>query len=146
MNVTPKLAKVLMNRLHPLLGNAVELRGSSTVAAWITPSDQLWPSARLDLHVSPLRVNIGQGAALSRGLEVLRLADRKFGEAAKAATLRVDVSPLKAEIGADGKIVTKRVDLAVGKKKKENGTCLFLKKKTKKPCIAKIGSNLYFID
>jgi len=120
MNLTPNLARVFMNRLNPLLGDAVELRGSSKLAAWITPSDQIWPSARLDLELSPLRLNIGQGAAISRGLEVLKLADRKMSEAAKTATLRVDASPLKAEIGDDGTIVTKRVDLAVGKKEKED--------------------------
>lgn len=114
MNLTPKLTSVFMKRLNPLLGNAVELRGSSKIAAWLTPSDHVWPSARLELQLSPLRLNIGQGAAISRGLEVLRLADQRIGAAAKAAMLQVDVSPLKAEIGADGKIVTKRVDLAVG--------------------------------
>ncbi|KAL4543199.1 hypothetical protein Ndes2526B_g03861 [Nannochloris sp. 'desiccata'] len=114
MNLTPKLTSVFMKRLNPLLGNAVELRGSSKIAAWLTPSDHVWPSARLELQLSPLRLNIGQGAAISRGLEVLRLADQWIGAAAKAAMLQVDVSPLKAEIGADGKIVTKRVDLAVG--------------------------------
>ena len=108
-----------MNRLNPLLGDAVELRGSSKITALITPSDQLWPSARLNVLLSPLHLNIGQGAAISRGLEVLTLADRKIGAAAKAAMLHVDISPLRAEIAADGKIVTKRVDLAVGRKEKK---------------------------
>jgi hypothetical protein len=115
MKLTPTLARVLMNRLNPLLGDAVELRGSSKIAAWIMPSDHVWPSTKLDLQLSPLRLNIKQGAVIARGLDVLSLADRKIGAAAKAATLQVDVSPLKAEIAADGKIVTKRVDLAVGK-------------------------------
>jgi hypothetical protein len=114
MNLTPKLAQIVMNRLNPLLGDAIELRGNSKFAVSITPSDQIWPSASIELFLNPLRLKIGQGAVLSRGLEVLKLADRKISAATKAAMLQVDVSPLRAEIGADGKIVTKRVDLAIG--------------------------------
>ena len=106
--------RVLLSRLNPLLGDAVELRDTSRVAVWLEPSDRIWPSAAAEIRFEPLRIQVGQGALITRGLEVLKLVNAQIAAAARATTLQVDLSPLKAKFLADGSIEAKRLDISIG--------------------------------
>lgn len=106
--------RALLTRLNPLLGTAVELQGSSQIAAWVTPCDGLWPSPAVDLRLEAMKLKVGKGAALNQGLEVLKLVSPKIADAAKAASLQVETSPLRAEIASNGEITAKRLDISIG--------------------------------
>lgn len=114
LNLTPGMARLLLQRLNPLLGDAMALRRGMRVAAWASPADSLWPSAAAELRVEPLRLRVGRGAGLGRALEVLRIVNSRVAAAADAAELAVDTTPLRAELRADGTIVSHRLDLSVG--------------------------------
>ena len=105
----------MLNRLNPILGTTVELQGDPRISAWVTPCDGLWPSSSAELRLEPLNLRVGQGSAIREGLEVLRLASPRIADAAKAATLQLETSPLRAEIAANGDITAKRVDFSIGK-------------------------------
>lgn len=113
LNLTPGMARLLLRRLNPLLGDAVALRGGARVAAWAAPADGLWPSAAAELRVEPLHLRVGRGAGLARALETLRIVNGRVAAAADAAELAVDTTPLRAELRADGTIVARRLDLSV---------------------------------
>ena len=68
--------RAFLARLNPLLGDAVSLKGGSEVRLGLTPADGLWPASAGSLRLEPLRVSLGQGAAVTRALGALQLADR----------------------------------------------------------------------
>lgn len=109
-----KLCRLLLGRLNPLLGNAIALRQGSVLAATVSPRDNLWPAAAGTLRLEPIRVSVGQGAAATKALTALKLADSRLGRAAGATSLDVELSPLVADVDlVEGKIHAQRVDLSV---------------------------------
>lgn len=112
--MTPDLAQWALSRLNPLLGDAVALQGNSRVAVSVAPRGGLWPASEATVRVEPLKVAVGQGAAVTKALGALSAVDGRLGAVMQGAGVDVQMSPLIAEVMGSGEIIADRVDLYVG--------------------------------
>lgn len=106
--------RMFITRLNPLLGSAVALQDSSRVAVSVTPRGSIWPSNSITLQVQPLKVSVGQGAAVTEALQGLASIDKRL--APSGGVVEVELSGVQAEVREDGKVETRRMDLLAGER------------------------------
>ncbi|KAL4853484.1 Histone H1-II [Chlorella vulgaris] len=111
MLFTPALGRYIFAYLHPALGGAVGLKGSTRVQAKLMPHDGLWPTNQATLRAEPLSVDLGESPVLRQSAGVLAMA---AGRLKLSGSLRAELSPLQATLSSDGRLVAERLDIRIG--------------------------------